>query len=181
MLITKITQKLEKKAQANCQIYDLISRYYKPLIKKEIRLANIKKDDKIMCIGGGNCPMSAILLQKYTGAEVTILDCNKQCCICAETLIEQKNLENLRVLCCNGCDAPCEKFDIIHLAMQISPLESTLKNLMARSNSGTKFLVRIPKKSLSNLYSPFRQKLKAVQHVKHHLLTNLGHTLLFEK
>jgi len=79
MLITSLTQKVEWLANQSRLFYHCIALYYKNIIKREVRLANITPNDNILCIGGGPCPYTAIMLHQLTGAKVTVIDNNKHC------------------------------------------------------------------------------------------------------
>ena len=66
--IVRITQQIEYWAAANPLVYQLAALYYKDIIRREITLAQIGPSDHVLCIGGGPCPFSAILLHQFTGA-----------------------------------------------------------------------------------------------------------------
>ena len=44
------------------------------MTNKEINLANVTKDDRILHIGCGSIPATSVLLAKKTGSEVTGID-----------------------------------------------------------------------------------------------------------
>ncbi|NMA93352.1 MAG: hypothetical protein GX975_01675 [Clostridiales bacterium] len=179
MFITRFTQNLEKRVQNYAWLYRIMLAYYRPLVKCEINLAEIRKSDRVLCVGGGSCPMTAILLHEYTGAHVTVLDCNPYCVKGAKKFLKKKGLEEIDVVCCNGADACCRNYSVVHLAMQVSPLEETLINLMRSGRKNTRFLVRTPKKLLAKFYEAKIDYGKAVSYAKHNLFTNAGRTLMF--
>ena len=79
-LIQRTTKKLECLAARNKVVYNVLALYYKRIVNKEIRLADINENDRILCVGGGPCPFSGILLHEHTKAHVTIID-NDECCV----------------------------------------------------------------------------------------------------
>lgn len=179
MFITKFTQNIEEYAQKNSLLYKLMIAYYKPLVKCEIRLADIDCKDRILCVGGGSCPITAILLHKYTGANVTVIDHNPCCVKNAKKFLSSKGIDGIDVLCCEGTKTCCSNYSVVHLAMQVSPMEETLRKLMKDAKDNARFLVRTPKKIFTRLYRAKVENEKAVKFTKHTLFANVGQTMLF--
>ncbi|MCL2170522.1 MAG: hypothetical protein FWB71_00095 [Defluviitaleaceae bacterium] len=154
MWITKLTHKIETLAVRNPLIYRIAARYYTKIIQKEISLAGITENDRILCIGGGICPFSAIMLHQATGARVTVIDNQSACIPHARKVIKRLGIsESVHVMCQDGCCAnlSLENFNIIHFAVQITPMESVFANAERLALAGTKFLVRQPKNSVNKL------------------------------
>lgn len=182
MLITSLTQKIEWLANKSKLFYTLVEFYYKNIIKNEVRLASISKDDKILCIGGGPCPYTAIMLHTYTGAHITVVDNNYHCVKKSLELIYRLGLQNyINVVLSDGKDIDCHGFTVIHLAMQISPKEKVLKNLLDGAEYGTKILVRMPKEILSGLYCNVNCKVFSRGNVAHSFFSNIDNTTLYVK
>ncbi len=183
MLITSVTQKIEWLANQSKVFFLLTTLYYKNIIKREVRLADIKPGDNILCIGGGPCPYTAIMLHQYTGASVTVVDNNSVCVEKSANLIKRLGLDNaIRIVCCEGETIDCNGFTVIHLALQVSPKEKVLKSLMARAGHGVKFLVRMPKEFLNGLYCNMGScPLSCHKQVSHNFFTNVGNTALYVK
>lgn len=153
-LIPRITKILEGLAARNASIYRTISLYYKNLVRDEVALANIQPTDRILCIGGGQCPISGILIHEYTGAHVTIID-NDICCVCrSKELIKNLGYANsIEVLHSDGKYVSPEDYSVIHMAVQVSPMEQVFCHLKKECRMGAKILVRLPKKTLRKFYS----------------------------
>ncbi|NLP35956.1 MAG: hypothetical protein GX359_12355 [Clostridiales bacterium] len=153
-VIPKTTKILERLAAKNVAVYRTLSLYYRRLVKNEVALANIQATDKVLCIGGGPCPFSGILLHEYTGAHVTIID-NDDCCVCiARELIKKVGYtDSIDVLHSDGNNFSPKDYSVIHMAVQVSPMEKVFCHLKQGCRYGAKILVRLPKKTLSNLYS----------------------------
>lgn len=181
--IPKTTKAIELLAAKNASIYRMVSLYYKRLVKEEVALANIRSTDKILCIGGGPCPFSGILLHEYTNAHVTIAD-NDNCSVrIARELIRKLGYENsIKIIHGDGNDISPEEYSVIHMAVQVSPLEQVFYHLKQGCRYGAKILVRLPKKRLTKLYSINDRSMfqtccaKAV-----HNLRNIDSTALFIK
>lgn len=152
--IPSATKSLEKLAARSTIIYRAMSLYYKELVKDEVSLANINSMDNVLCIGGGPCPFSGILLHEYTGAHVTIIDNDYSCVSIAKDLIQKLGYSDyITVLHMEGGDISPEDYNVIHMAVQINPIEKVFTLLKQGCSLGSKILVRLPKKTLTNFYS----------------------------
>jgi len=189
MFITRLSQKIEDWASRQEIVYKYAMGYYRDVIEKEVVLANITENDKILCIGGGICPFSAILFHQETGAGVTVIDNNKKCVSKAREVIGRLGLDKyVSVFCCDGAcpDIDFSEFTIIHFAMQVFPIDSVFSHVEQNVCPGTKLLVRVPKNSLRKLYSHNQADLpspllNACPLTAHKNARNIGSTLLYIK
>ena len=193
MVITKVTQQIENLAVRSKLAYFLASQYYREVIKKEICLARIKRDDHVLFVGGGSCPFSAILMHQYTGARVTVIDHNISCVRNAKEAICRLGLERqVNVLCREGSDLSLtghkdqtlsdnnlSDYTVIHFALQITPLEYVFSQVKRWMKPGARLLLRRPKACLETVYSACPQ-LKSCPYIDHKTC-NIGSTLLFVK
>lgn len=176
MWITSFTQKIEQIAIKSNLLYGIVSLYYKFLVKREANLAEITENDNILCIGGGVCPYTAILLNKYTNANVTVIDNNKACVEKSQKFIEKLWLKNVQILYCDGECVCCKEFSVIHIALQISPKDAVINCVMNKAKNGTRVLVRRPKKNLDCLYSTENDERIFANSVKHSIFSNVDNT-----
>lgn len=183
MLITNLTQKIEWFANQSRLFYFFTALYYKSIIKREANLADIAPEDNILCIGGGPCPYTAIMLHQLTGASVTVVDNNKCCVKQSADLIKRLQLDNsIRIVCGEGTSINCQGFTVIHLALQISPKEKVFKRLFDRAENGAKILVRMPKECLGGLYCSMESWASSCYAcVVHDFFTNVDNTALYIK
>ncbi|MCL2250138.1 MAG: hypothetical protein FWC13_12850 [Oscillospiraceae bacterium] len=183
--ITGITQKIEERAASNGLVYQLSALYYKRVIRREIDLAGISDRDNILFIGGGICPLSAILIHQSTGARVTVMDIDNDCVQKSREVITRLGLSsNIRILHGDGGDTSLELdgFTVIHLALQVTPVEKVFAELKRKASPGVKLLVRRPKEKLCSLYCDLSGKaLKACNCVFHPGASNIGSTFMYTK
>jgi len=182
--ITGITRGIECSAAKSRGLFWLASLYYKSVVKKEIALAGITERDHALCIGGGICPFTAILLHRATGAKVTVIDCCAACTQKARRVIERLGLgEHVRVLCRDGGGEGLSfsEYSVVHFALQVSPMESVFSRVEKQAELGTRLLVRRPKSSLSCLYCALPGCAAALCPRIVHRFRNIGSTLLYIK
>ena len=183
--ITAFTKKIEDWASRTEFIYKLAESYYHDVIKKEIVLANISKEDHILCIGGGICPFSAILLHQASGAKVTVIDNDSRCVAKASQLVERLGLSGkVKVSFKDGCSTNLtfSKYSIVHFALQVNPMACVFSHVEEHVAPGTKLLVRRPKRQLRRLYSRLPSPmLNLCPLIIHSKTRNIGSTLLYVK
>lgn len=179
--IPRTTKLIEQLAAKNSAFYRIISLYYKKLVKEEVSLANINSSDNVLCIGGGPCPFSGILLHEYTGAHVTIIDNDYSCVRTSKALIEKMGYaDDITILYSDGSDISPEDYSVIHMAVQINPMEQVFTHLKEGCSLGAKILVRLPKKTLTNLYSiNDREMFEDISKKAYHSWRNVDSTAMF--
>ena len=137
---------LENLANKTNFVYGFTLRYYDSIVRSEIKLGQINKSDNVLCIGGGNCPFTAILFNRLTGAKITVIDSNADCVRNATVFVQKHGFgEQIRILHLDGkvlSDTDLQQFAIIHIALQVSPMEAVFMQIMRNAKSETKVLVR---------------------------------------
>lgn len=187
--ITTLTQKIEDWASDKELVYNFAEKYYHDVIEREAVLANINKNDHILCIGGGYCPFSAILLHQMTGAKCTVIDNNINCISKARQVIGRLGYsDDVKVKCQDGGSVGLKFSDytIVHFALQVCPMENVFSYVEKHAVPGTKLLIRRPKGRLKNLYSKFNTSivnslLRSCPLTSHKKARNIGSTLLYIK
>jgi len=182
--ITDLTYKIEALAAELGAVYRVAARYYQDVVEKESVLASITKDDHILCIGGGVCPFSAILFHQATGAKVTSIDSNAECIPVAQQVIDGLGIGNdVRMLCQDGgAVADLTQYSVVHLALQVTPMDEVFAQVEKQVKAGTRILIRRPKKSIDGAYSELPSPLLAgCPYVEYKQAGNIGSTLLYIK
>lgn len=177
-----ITKVIEENASKTKLLRNAMFNYYKDIIKKEVMLADVTNVNKVLCIGGGYMPCTAILFQKLTGAHVTIIDNDKSTLSSAKRLINAVDLnDKVELKYCDGKDIDPSQYDVIHIAMQVSPKTEVFQNIYQGMGEGTKLLIRKPKKHLEGGYHVNESEVKEVACVKQNSFSNIERTLLYVK
>jgi hypothetical protein len=182
--ITNLTYKIECKATKAGVFYQVASGYYRDIIQREAVLANITDKDHILCIGGGICPFSAILFHQVTGAKVTVIDNNATCIPKAKQVLNKLGIgDKVQVFHRDGSDTGMDlsKYSVIHLALQVAPMDYVFSQLVRQAMPGNRLLIRRPRKSLGSMYSELLSSILSSFPYVAHKSRNIGSTLLYIK
>lgn len=186
-----ITKTIEENAAKIASFRNFMFAYYTPIIKKEVELSKVDQSSNILCIGGGYMPCTALLFHKLTKAKVTIIDNDASTLESAKRLVKvMKMEENVSVNFCDGKDIDSREFDLIHIAMQVSPKTAVFDHIYTGMKGGAKLLIRCPKKHLKAGYHNLEEAgcgncgMDAVipsSYVKQIYFSNIGRSLLYVK
>ncbi len=175
-----ISQVIENHTRQNGLMREFMFNYYKPIVKKEVDLCKATPSNRILCVGGGYFPCTAILFHRFSGATVTVIDNDKKAIRAATEVVHQLGLSHkVIVKYSDGLDISAEDFDIVHIAMQISPKEKVFKHIYSTMEKKSKILVRTPKKHLERGYQPFRNICQISNSVVQPRFSNIERSLLY--
>jgi len=183
-ILTAITQKIEYWASEVGILYNLAEKYYVNIVANEAYLAGINQDDHILCIGGGLCPFSAILFHQMTKARVTFIDNNENCIPKLRRVIERLGLSShIDVFLQDGSNPYIlyADYSVVHLALQVYPMEQVFTAVENGIIPGTKLLVRQPRKQLNDVYSKFSNTMLTYCSCAKHESRNVGSTFIYIK
>ncbi len=172
------TKILEKNMARNLNLQKIIFTYYRPIVKKEVELAQVRLGQKVLCVGGGYFPATAILFHQLSGAKVTVIDNDIEAVESAHKLVVKLGLEHfVTVIHSDGIHSSSGDFDVIHIAMQVSPKEEVFHQLRTTLRDHAKLLIRTPKQHLERGYQPFQEMTETwVTQVRY---SNIQRTMLY--
>ncbi|MCD8511565.1 MAG: hypothetical protein LRY73_18015 [Bacillus sp. (in: Bacteria)] len=152
-MIPLVTGCLEKLLSSSLPLGKLLKRYYHPIVKKEVALGKITSTDRVLCIGGGAIPWTAIEIASQSGASVHVIDCDPKAVQLANRFLKLVNLEH-KVHCRfgDGQRENVRNYSVIHVALQAFPQEKIISHLLTNGTDNLRILVRCPKKGISCLY-----------------------------
>ena len=152
-IIQNITGYCEKKFIRYPLLFKIYSYPYKYILKNEIKLGNISEKDKILNIGCGAIPFSAVYLSRLTGAKVEAIDYDAHACIRARKYIKQLKCNNKIIIKKgNGINYKVDNFDVILVALQAEPKKEILDNLFENCQTEARLILRKPRKRFENQY-----------------------------
>lgn len=148
------TRILEKVICSSKKLVEVYGKYYDKIVEKEVKLAALTDEDRLLCIGGGSVPWTAMLFARMTGARVDVVDTDHRAICNGQRVVKMFGLDDkVRVMRSNGLWLDASIYDAVHIALQVSPKGRVLDHLYKCCRSGTKIIMRMPKESLAYDYS----------------------------
>lgn len=148
------TRLLEKIICSSKRLVSLYGKYYDNIVEKEAKLAKLDKNDRLLCIGGGSVPWTAMLFARLTGARVDVVDTDHGAIYNGQKVVKMFGLaDRVRVMRCNGLWMDPSIYDAVHIALQVTPKGQVLDHLNDCCRPGTKIIMRMPKETLAYDYS----------------------------
>jgi len=118
-------------------------KFHEPSVKKEIKLADLLQDDKILHIGCGAIPYTAIVLAKKTNAHITCIDNKHQTIDVANVYLKKHNLlDKITIEHGEGTTYDVSKFDTVVISYGISCQDLVLKHVLSSIKKGAKIVLR---------------------------------------
>lgn len=175
--VTKLIENFTNK----CSLFhSVMLSYYRPIVKKEVLLSQANESHKILCVGGGYFPCTAILFHQLSNATVVVIDNDAEAIAESTKLIKKLGLaDKVIIRNTDGADISAEDFDIVHIAMQVSPKEEVFQQIHKTVSEKGKILVRTPKQHLERGYQPFKDISTTKNYVKQPKFSNIERTLLY--
>ena len=154
MKIVNITKTIEYFASLNKMFFFIIKIYYQKKDEKEIDLANISSNDHVLCVGGGICPFTAIIIHYLTKSKVSVMDNDVNCSKKCHELIIKLGLENfITIINAEANSFSYEGYSVVHLALQLDNQKSIFAKVIQSADANTKILIRSAKPQLRKYYS----------------------------
>lgn len=179
--VSSLVAFLEKKPLAGSLSYNFYVLYYRKVIEKEIRLANISGKDQVLNIGCGGIPFTAMQLSLLSGVRVVAIDVDEEAILAAREKIREHQLEDrVNLAVANGTGEIPFSFNVALVALQAEPKREILQNLIHRSEPGARLIFRQPRSGLSWQYDPLPPEYPVSSKVKQYQPT-FTHSVLYQK
>lgn len=151
--VSFLTKKIESVSSHFPYLTGIYRWYYEKIVDDEIILGKISEEDRVLIIGGGPFPCTAIQIANKTNANIHIIDKDPIAVDLASDLIKKLSLDNqIHITCTRGQEVDTSEYSVIHIAQQVSPKEAVLSNLLKKTKIGTRILLRSKEKGLDNFY-----------------------------
>lgn len=152
-IIPMVVAFLEKRVAGSRVLVSLYAGFYRDVISNEISLAAITAKDRVLNIGCGGIPFTAILIARMTGARIWAVDCDEAAVQVARRCVAAQQLDHLiTVLHLNGTAMIPFDFDVALVALQARPKKAILDNLLGRGNSRARLIFRRPRREMAHQY-----------------------------
>lgn len=112
------------------------------IIEEEIKIADICKDDKVLHIGCGPFPITAMCLRKITGADVVTIDKRSLAVSLAKNYLKNKKIEGINIFCDSGESFPIKDYDVIVITSSVGPRQNVLENVFENSYNKCRVICR---------------------------------------
>ena len=120
----------------------LICRVYRPIVEREIKQLDLDSEDRVLFVGGGALPYSAVLFHELTGARIHVLDRDRQACLHSRRIQRRFSPGIFCVFCRCGKHCNPEHYSAIVVARQVAPKEEVVRYLVENAAPRTRILVR---------------------------------------
>lgn len=152
-MIKALTRRLESSRVLSTLFRRVYVAYYTPIINRERHLANITSVDRVLFIGAGACPVSAMLIAKKTCASVTAIDIDSAAINKARSAAETHGLTAIQFALGAGeaCDA--SDYDVVVLANQLLHKQAVIDRVRKTARPGTRIIVRMGRRQHAYLPS----------------------------
>jgi len=119
-MIAVCTECIERNFSKSNFLIKLYGLYYRNIVKNEVKLAGIRSCDRILCIGGGPIPSTAIEMARQTDACVHVIDMDGTAVVCARDVIKKLGLAHkITVEQARGEEVDISPYNVIHVALQV--------------------------------------------------------------
>jgi len=154
--------------------------FYEEMTNKEILMADIKEDEKVLHIGCGPVPATCILISKNTDANVVGIDKNMHSVKQARKCVDKYNQsDKIKIIHSSLKGFILNDFNLIIISQGIKPYNKSIIYIAENMNKDAQIIFRtssVDKKEIAKI-DRFLKKIfeieKRVNHEEHGLLTSL--------
>ncbi|MDF0589767.1 methyltransferase domain-containing protein [Candidatus Methanocrinis natronophilus] len=152
-IFARFTAAFEKIASRSTVLSEMYAFPYREVVAREISLANIRSGERVLNVGCGAVPFTAIHIARLTQARVLALDRDPDVVRSARACIRRMNLEDrIEVELGDASENVPEDFDAAIVALQAEPKYEIFKKLQERCGSRTPLIFRAPSPSFKDRY-----------------------------
>jgi precorrin-6B methylase 2 len=128
---------------------------YSDIVDKEIKMAEINLNDKILVIGCGAIPSTSILISKKTNAKIIAIDKDFNAIDKAKTFLSNIDYNEIELEYANGLNYDVNKFNVIFILYGVKNLNEVLIYLYKKIKNDTKIIVRLNEEKNKNIFYKF--------------------------
>jgi protein-L-isoaspartate O-methyltransferase len=178
-LIQLIVQYFEKIVVFFPPFLKLYMKNYKRIIEREIDLADITKNDKVLHIGSGSVPFTAIHVNQMTDAHVVSIDIDSSAIKLSKRAIKVSKLKkNVVLKKGNGINFPLKQFTVIIISLQAQPKKEILNHIWHNGKKDVRIVIRNPCQAYKDVYDKGIEPFSCIKKVTQPMITFNHSTLL---
>lgn len=119
--------------------------YHLSRMSSPIDRVAFRQDARVLFVGGGYIPYSAIYIALEKGLVVDVIDNRVEVIDSASKMIERRGVQDrVKVFLGDGMTFPITLYDAIFIAMHVLPKKSTVERLIRDAKEGAKIVFRNP-------------------------------------
>ncbi|MEW6189470.1 MAG: class I SAM-dependent methyltransferase [Actinomycetota bacterium] len=168
------------------KLSERIEEYYHELIINEGRAAGIDESSRVLLIGAGATPYTAVTLAREFGCHVTGIDKDLIAVLLARLYLRRKAPQlDIKMRYGNGLSFKVDDFDVIVIVLHAKPKERILRAISESSTRNLTVILRNPRGKYVHMYEEMKTSLSDIKFI---LRTTLKHpepyrfnTLILEK
>lgn len=116
---------------------------YRELARNEVNLGQIQSEDRVLFIGSGPFPISAIEMVRQTNCQVTCLECLEEASLISRDIVQHLGFEKyLKIFHANGTDVNCSDYNVILVGVLAQPKQALFDRIHNTSRKRAKILCR---------------------------------------
>ncbi len=152
-IIPKITALAEKLGHAHPWFVHLYAYPYREIVAREIEIARVTSQDKVLNVGCGTIPFTALHIANLTRAEVWAVDYDGRAVQGARRCLKRLGLDDqVSVFHCDASLGVPEGFDVAIVALQAAPKAKIMEVLWEAAAPGARMVFRQPAKRFQSHY-----------------------------
>lgn len=126
--------------------------FYKELVDKEVEIASITEEDKVLVIGCGSLPATSILIASKTNSTVVSIDTDYNAIEKANKVVKYHGLKDkVRCIYGNGLGYPLKEYDVIFLLYGVKQQKEILEYASENMKDNTRIIYRTADDVLENM------------------------------
>lgn len=127
--------------------------FYRPMVAKEIKLADVEMGSRILHLGCGPLPLTALSLAE-AGFQVDAIDRDPRAVESATRVVRANGLQRrIRVIRADGRGIDCQFYDAVWVSFHVSPRRQCLERILSTLKKGGKVVYRNPSGWRTRYYS----------------------------
>ena len=126
--------------------------FYDDLVDKEVKIAYIKPEDKVLVIGCGSIPATPILIANKTDSTITSIDTDYTAIKKANRVVHDHGLEKkIKCIHADGLKYPLKDYNVIFLLYGIKQQKEMLEYTSKNIRDNTRIIYRTTQDVLENI------------------------------
>lgn len=127
--------------------------HYLRRVTHEAQAVGLRPQERILCIGAGALPFTALALAQLNHAPVDAIDHQPELVTRGQQwLLQHACHQQVRLRCEEGRCVAASGYTLVHIAAQAAPQAAILSHLWPQLTVGSRILVRLPLPWLGTLY-----------------------------